>query len=287
MSAREKRLVIIILVLLAAIGLLLFIIHRFDQPVFSVKFFNIGQGDSALIKFRDGQKMLVDCGPNKEILWKLGDSLSFFDRELNYLVITHPDLDHYGGCAGVLDRYKVKNVLINGERKNDDYFSLWEKALAAESAQTEVLSANKKMEIGGTQLNFLFAAASSSLNYKASEGNNKSLVLKLVDAHSHISILFAADMETSLEEAILQTYCPASSTPCDFLKSDILKVGHHGSDSSSSEEFLRAVAPQKAIISVGQNFFGHPSLRVLRKLERVEAKILRTDHVGDIIIGGL
>lgn len=281
MTIGEKRFAFIILSLLAVVFILLFIVRHFSQPEFSVTFFNIGQGDSALIKFRNGQKMLVDCGPNKEVLWKLGASLSFFDRELDYLVISHPDLDHYGGCAAVLERYKVKNIITNGESKDDDYFAIWEKALAAEDSKKEIVATDKNMEIGGTKLFFLFPAVSSSLKMA---GNNKSLVMKVTDVSSHLSFLFAGDMEELLEKEILQTYCFVSSTSCAFLQSDILKVGHHGSDSSSSEEFLRAVAPKKAIISVGQNSFGHPSLRTLRKIERTDAEILRTDQIGDIII---
>lgn len=286
MTNREKRFLIIVAVLLVAILFLLFLISKTDQPIFSVTFLNAGQGDAALIKFRDGQTMLVDCGPNKDILWRLGANLPFFRRTLDYLVITHPDLDHYGGCSEVLDRYKVKNIITNGEVKQDKYFAIWQQAREAEGAQEKIISASEEKNIAGTKLIFLFASASSSWDYNKSEGNNKSLVFKLIDEQSKISILFTGDMETPLENALLKTYCVGSSVPCNYLQSDILKVGHHGSDSSSSEEFLGAVAPARAIISVGPNSFGHPSLRTMRKLERAGAEILRTDQIGDIIIIG-
>ncbi len=96
--------------------------------------------------------------------------------------------------------------------------------------------------------------------------------------------LFAGDAEMPLEIALLKTFCSGGFENCPGFRADYLKVGHHGSDSSTGEDWLMAVRPKVGIISVGKNKFGHPSLRVLRKLERANAEIWRTDEKGDIIV---
>jgi len=93
-----------------------------EKNDFQVIFFDIGQGDAALIKFNNDEKMLVDCGADKEILTKLGTRLSFYDQTIDYLLITHFDLDHYGGCIDVLKRYEVKYIITNGQKKEGDNY---------------------------------------------------------------------------------------------------------------------------------------------------------------------
>ena len=96
--------------------------------------------------------------------------------------------------------------------------------------------------------------------------------------------MFTGDAERPLENALRQKYCLKAVNFCPQLQADVLKVGHHGSDSSSSEEFLAGVNPKEAVVSVGPNKFGHPSFRVLKKLERQGAQILRTDEEGDVMV---
>lgn len=279
-----KKSVIIISVLVILIGgLFLYTKLNNSQKHFQVTFFNIGQGDAALINFADGQKMLVDCGPDRRILSKLGKYLPFYRRDLDYLLVTHPDLDHYGGCVDVLKRYQVKRVIFNGRKKSyDKYWQEWDKNMRAENAELEIINGYSQKNIAGANLTFLSPDAGLNLAVKGDDNNNYSIVFKLAD--KDVSYLFTGDMEEPLEYALVQKYCSTTSTRCPALQADILKVGHHGSDSSSGEEFLRLVAPGRAIISSGaENKYGHPSLRVLKKLERVGAEILRTDEKGDII----
>lgn len=252
------------------------------QNRFQITFFDIGQGDAALIQFKNGQKMLVDCGPDRKILSKLGKALPFYDRTIDYLVSTHPDLDHYGGCVDVLKRYKVKKIIINGKEKFDSYFKIWDATMKAEGAEIKIMEAPEEWLIVSTTLEFIAPDNSLAVDPEKSEGNNASIVFRLINGER--KYLFAGDMEEPLEQALVQKYCLTTSTSCPALEADVLKVGHHGSDSSSGEEFLRLVAPAWAIISSGPNKYGHPSLRVLKKLERAGAEILRTDEKGDIIL---
>jgi competence protein ComEC len=229
--------------------------------------------------------MLVDCGPDRAILGKLGKHLPFYDRTLDYLVVTHFDADHYGGCVEVLRRYLVKNIYINGDEKPDDaYWKKWAEALSIENASVKIVSVSMKLDDGPAKFNFL-APSSAFTSIAKTDSNNHSVVFRL--EYGTTTVLYTGDMESELEDELLAAECGTSTAvleSCEALESEYLKVGHHGSDSSSGEVFLSAVNPKISIISVGKNKFGHPSLRVLRKLERAGTEIWRTDELGDIII---
>lgn len=279
-----RRIHLVTLFFVLALAALFFSIEfdRQSQRNFSVTFFDIGQGDAALIQFADGTKILVDCGPDKKILAKLGETLSFYDNTIDYLIVSHPDLDHYGGCLDVLKKYKVKNIITNGMSKADDsYWEIWNEYSRSHSNIMEV-AAPRVLVIAGNTLDFL-SPGSLKAGQGSKEGNNDSIVFKLSTPGS--TFLFTGDMETPMEQCLVTKYCRISSAAgCPKLKADILKAGHHGSDSSTGLEFLEAVQPEQTIISVGQNTFGHPSLRVLKRLARARTGILRTDERGDIIL---
>jgi competence protein ComEC len=245
----------------------------------SVNFLDIGQGDAALIRFEDGQTMLVDCGQNSGILSALGRHLGFFERNIDYLVVTHPDLDHYGGCVDVLERYVVKKIFVNGqEKKNDAFFEEWKRLSG--NISTEVVNTHRKLNIASSSLEFFSPDPDLKLQTKE-DSNNFSIVFRLLTGNGR-SYLFMGDAEETLEKKLVEKYC-SNDKPCD-LSSDVLKVGHHGSDGSSSENFLARVKPSVAVISVGKNKFGHPTLRAIRHLERVGAVVRRTDKEGDMEI---
>ena len=296
----------VIFFLLFLAGLYFYFSSNKQTAKFSVTFFDVGQGDAALIQFNDGKKMLVDCGVDKKILSKLGRALPFYDRTIDYLLATHSDLDHYGGCVDVLKNYNVKEIIINGRKKeNDPYWRAWDQAIKDEGAIVKIISSPEEWVISSSTLRFLSPDASLPLDVKADDSNNYSIVFKL--KNDRISFLFTGDMEEPLEKALVHKYCSSTSSPlfkegiegrsidltltlplkregtCPALQSDILKVGHHGSDTASGEEFLSLVHPKTAIISVGKNKYGHPSLRILKKLERAGAESLRTDELGDIV----
>lgn len=287
-----KKGAVILLVIVALLSGLILYTKYFQFTGFRVIFFNVGQGDSALIQFGNGQKMLVDCGPDKKILSKLGEYLPFYDRRIDYLLITHFDLDHYGGCLDVVKRYEVGTVIENGVTKEGDgYWREWDKRSKEKGIRSKVVSKHEAWNIASTTLEFFSPDDALGLSDKDKEGNNLSIVFKLT--HGSDSYLFTGDAETPLEHAFIQKYCvnhqilnlkSSIINPCPSLHARYLKVGHHGSDSSSGDDFISVVAPQSAIISVGKNTFGHPSLRVLRHLERAEVNIWRTDEKNDIIL---
>jgi len=275
-----RKFIIVIAILLALIIGLFFYVRYFSDTGFKIIFFNVGQGDSALIRFDNGQKMLIDCGPDRKILSKLGQYLPFYDRTIDYLLISHPDGDHYGGCVDVVKRYKIGQIIENGVTKDSDpYWQVWQSKVS--NLRVYKVGGHESWDIASTTLEFFSPDSGLNLVEKNKEGNNLSIVFKLT--HASTTVLFTGDAETPLEQALMQKYC-VSSTPCPALHADYLKVGHHGSDSSSGEDWLRVIDPRVAIISVGKNTFGHPSFRVLRHLERAGADIWRTDEKNDIIL---
>lgn len=250
---------------------------------FHVVFLDVGQGDASLINFKNGEQMLVDCGKDRLVLSRLGKELAVWDRTIDYLLVTHPDLDHYGGCIDILRRYEVKHIITNGRAKSDAYWQEFEKASQSEGAELISITNPTVWNIASTTLEFISPDLNLNLNLKPDDSNNYSIVFRLV--HGNTKILFTADAETPLEKAFIERYCAkAGDNPCGALAADILKVGHHGSDSSSLESFIRAVSPKRAIISVGKNSYGHPSLRVLRRFDRTRVEVLRTDKEGAILV---
>ncbi len=272
----------IIVLLIITLAILVYL-KFFEQINYRVIFFDIGQGDSALIRFENKEKMLVDCGPDRSVLNKLGRYLPFYDRTIDYLVVTHFDLDHYGGCDEVLERYKVKNILINSDNKSGDkYFDNWAVSLKEERANVKIVTSSFSFDIAGARIEVL--SPDPNIPSSIVSGNNHSIVFRLT--HGTTTVFFSADMEEPVEKELINYWCETleNGELCQNLQSEYLKVGHHGSDSSSGSDFLSAISPKNAIISVGKNHFGHPSLRVLRRLERIGAQIWRTDELTDIIV---
>jgi competence protein ComEC len=278
--------IFIILILSAIVWKVQLYKNSRENSHLQIIFFNVGQGDSALIHFRDGQKMLVDCGRDKKVMQKLGKYLNGTDQVIDYMLITHFDLDHYGGCVDVLKRYDVKHIVTNGYPKpNDSYWIAWNEAAQNEHAEFKVINQVETWSIASTTLEII--SPNSTQIYKPSDdtGNNHSIVFRLSDAIQHMSVLFTGDIEEPTEKILVDQFCAQKKFDCPRLKSQVLKAAHHGSDTSSSNDFVEAVHPEKVIISVGKlNKFGHPSLRVIRRLERLPTQILRTDINDDIIL---
>ncbi|HOX60794.1 MAG TPA: MBL fold metallo-hydrolase [Candidatus Magasanikbacteria bacterium] len=238
-----------------------------------IYFLDVGQGDAILTVFVNGEKMLIDCGANASVLEALGRVLKFGDRHIDYLLITHPDLDHYGGCIDVFGRFDVENFVYNGMTKNSDkYFREFWSALENEKATIEIIDHEDTWNVANTNLHFLFP--DEPLPAKLDDTNAGSIVLKMSVGES--DVLFMGDASSEIEKYLLNKYGT-------ILDSEILKIGHHGSTSASGEDFLRTVTPDYSVISVGAgNRYGHPSERVLKRIERVNSSVLRTDLKGDI-----
>ncbi len=247
-------------------------------------FLDIGQGDATLIIFPNGEKMLVDCSLDSRILEALGRVMSYQDHTIDYLLATHPDQDHYGGCVDVLERYEVKHIFFTGMKKErSQYLPVFLESIQREkTADYTEVNRESTITISSTTLHILYPDDTieklEPLKKLPVEkaSNNTSIVFLL--QYGTQKALFTGDAEFETESYLVKKYGVT-------LDSDILKVGHHGSKNSSSDMFLQYVTPDIATISSGKgNSYGHPTTRALRRLQRVHANIWRTDEKGDILI---
>ncbi|MBI4087016.1 MBL fold metallo-hydrolase [Candidatus Kaiserbacteria bacterium] len=246
-----------------------------------VTFLDVGQGDAIFIESPTGVQMLIDGGPDATVLRRLSQKMGFFDRSIDVVLATHADKDHIGGLADVLERYAVAEIVMTenkGESAAAEAF--FERA---EAEQARVTYARRGMQYdlgGGAILTILFPDRDPSLL----ESNTSSIVARLVYGDSEF--LFTGDSPQAIEEhlVMLDRNIPSAGRRSE-LQSDVLKAGHHGSRTSSSELFLDAVRPTYAIISSGKdNSYGHPHKEVLAALAEAGVITKNTAEEGSITI---
>ncbi len=238
-----------------------------------VYFLNVGQGDAILIVAPDGRQILVDGGPSPSALFnELGAVLPFWDRDLDLVVLTHPDGDHVTGLIPLFDRYQVARVLDTQLSDTAPAAAAWRTSLTQHQISRTQAVRGMRIPLGQMQLTVLHPSL-QALKGTASDDNNNAIVLRL--DHGQTSVLLTGDAESEAEADMIRAGLP--------LRADLIKVGHHGSRGSTSAPFLAAVAPRWAVIQVGaDNAFGHPHPEVLRRLEAAGVEVLRTDRQGRI-----
>lgn len=238
-----------------------------------ISFLDVGQGDAIFIEAPNGNQILIDGGPDSTILARLGEVMPFWDRSIDLLILTHPHADHLDGFLEVLKRYKVGIVLESGVNHSIPEYREWHDVIGGKNIPLTIAKRGQIIRMGnGAVLDILapmapFAGASPKNIHDSS-------VVSLFSFAS-TSALFMADAEASLEKTLLLDR--------GFSPVDILKVGHHGSKTSTSEELLARARPRFAVISVGRkNRYGHPYQMVLDRLKRFGVKIYRTDLDGSV-----
>jgi len=243
-----------------------------------VNFFDVGQGDAIFVETPQKHQILIDGGPASAILEKLSKEMPFWDRSIDLIILTHPERDHLAGLLEVLKRYKVENILWTGIVRNTTEHQEWQELIeeerAGENAQIKIAKAGQKITSPGLVMEILHPF--ESLEGKEFENSNDtSIVVKLIFGKN--SFLFPGDASKSVEKELVEKELD--------IDSDILKIGHHGSKTSTAEEFIEKVSPEMAVISAAKdNQYGHPHQEVLETLAKYDIKVLRTDESGDIKI---
>jgi len=250
-----------------------------DTPVYknadgtlSVHFIDVGQGDSEFIQLPNGETMLIDAGESDagETVVSYLQSLSV--STINYVVATHPHSDHIGGLPDVFDAFDIEKVFMPDAVSDSYIFEALLDKIEAEGCET-VQAANGVTAVDDKE-NKLLAEFIAPVSSEYENLNNYSAVLRL--EYNENSFLFMGDAESLVEKEILKN---------GISDIDVLKIGHHGSKTSSSTEFVNTVSPSYAVFEVGQgNSYGHPHKEVLERYEKLGADILRTDEMGTIII---
>ena len=225
-----------------------------------VFFLDVGQGDAILIQTPSHHNILIDGGPSPEaITTELGSRLTFWGRTIDLVVLTHPHDDHIAGLVEVLRRYEVKQVLEIGMKYESPAYSEWLKLIEEKGIKRTIAEAGQRIELGaGIWLDILHPPG-DFLQDTDSDVDNNGVVLRLV--YGEISFLLTADIYQEGEQCLLGQGVELEST--------VLKVAHHGADTSSSPSFLDAVSPQLAVISVGEdNLYNLPDQEVRDRLEQ-------------------
>jgi competence protein ComEC len=241
-----------------------------------VYFFDVGQGDSALIVTPNGRQVLIDGGPGLEsATTALSVALPYWDRSLDLVALTHLDADHSRGLLEVLDRYRVRGALVGIEDPTSPLYTQWQEVVERNQTPVMNLASGQNLALDrGVVLETLHPPP-VSLDGAPSGRNNNALVFRLV--YQEVSFLLTGDIEAAAERYLV------NNSP--GLEADVLKVAHHGSNTSTSAEFLAAVRPSAAVISAGaDNRFGHPHADVVTRLEQAlgAERIYQTSRRGSI-----
>ena len=241
-----------------------------------VEVLDIGQGDSIFIQTPDRRSILVDGGPGTSVMEKLSHELPFWNKNLDVVILTHPDQDHLLGLFSVLERYKVDYIVWTGIVRDGANYQTWVNLLEKKKKEgSKIIFADSKTSVRNNQvlLTVIHPLHNLSGIFFGKADNDTGIVSHL--AYGKNAFLLTADVSFDVEKELLKEKADISA--------DVLKVAHHGSKYSSSEDFLQAVHPTWAAISVGKNnTYGHPTPEVLQKLAKFDIKTLRTDESGNI-----
>ena len=267
-NQNKNKVISIIIVIVFA-----FSIIKITPKKLKIYFIDVGQGDSCLIVTPLNKKILIDGGGSEKRNYDVGKNVLLpylFDRgikSLDYIIISHFDTDHVGGLLYVMENMKVKNVIISKQFEKTDNLEKFYRIVKEKNINVQIVDAEDKLQVEKS-LFFCILWPESSNMISENAINNNSIVCKLV--YKNFSMLFTGDIEEVAEKLITQKY---KNTV--ILNSTILKVAHHGSKSSSIQEFLELVKPKIAVIGVGKNNnYGHPGSEVIGRLENIRHKNL-------------
>lgn len=243
----------------------------------SVSFLDVGQGDAIYIEAPNGNQVLVDGGRGRQTLRALGRVMPFWDRSLDLVIATHPDQDHTGGLPDVLSRMRIDGVVTTENTSDTGAYEAFENEIQRERAVRILARAGERIVLDeGVVLEIL----SPDRNVAGWETNTASIVAKL--SYGTKSFLFTGDTPQEIEQYIVSKNMDTSSSSSG-VASTVLKLGHHGSRTSTSRAFLSAVNPFYAIVSAGkENSYGHPHKEVTELLNEFNIPYLNTADVGTI-----
>ena len=283
-NSRGKKLLAVVLLVLVVIGGAVFVyaagwlggfkVAQYNKDDLGVFFIDVGQGDAILIRSPDGRFMMIDAGAGKSADLLVKTLKSYGVKTLDYFVLTHPDEDHVGGAAAILESFDVKAVLASDAGAATKVWRDTVAAIEEEGCAFLTVSAGNVYRFFE---NCDFKILGPVDVEAASDVNNQSVVLRL--DYGKTSFLFTGDAGKEEEQSMLERF------DAKEFSADVLKLGHHGSSSSSGQAFLSAVNPRFAVVSCGKNnAYGHPHASVLGALSERNVKVLRTDESGTVIL---
>ncbi len=239
-----------------------------------VSFIDSGQADAIFIKTPNQKNIIIDFG-SEQGLKQLEKEIEWWNKQIDLIIITHPHDDHITGLLPIIKKYKIKQIMYNGLDYESNIYNELLNLIAEYNIPLLLPIYNQIINIEPDCFLNIIYPITSLYQQKIDNVNNSSIVSRLVCHNS--SFLFMGDAETEIEDKILNTNLN--------IKSNVIKISHHGSVTASSEKFLEKVDPKIAIIMVGKNNnFNHPSLRLIKRLDKLNIKLFRTDQDGTIKI---
>ena len=251
------------------------------QGVLTFAVLNIGQGDALFVESPTGTQVLIDGGPDKNLMKEIPHMMPWYDRHIDMLVVTNPDKDHYEGFIPLLDKYSVDVVLEPGTTNSSPVYPVLEKKIVDKNIPRILARHGQIMDLGGgAYLQILFPDRDVS----GLSSNDGSIVMRLVYGDS--SVALQGDSTAKIEHYLVGLDGANSSTSfrTSGLKSTILKAGHHGSKTSSTEEYVAKVGPQWTVMSSGvNNSYGHPHKETLDTMAKLKIQTLDTCNNGTLV----
>ncbi len=247
-----------------------------------IVFCNVGQGDAAYIRIKGKIDVLVDAGPSRKILDCLGKNMPFWDKKIEIAILSHPQKDHFGGFLQVMKKYKIDYFFMPKIEGSANSFKTLEDYLTDKDIEIIFPTAGYKIETQGDTFIFLWPPKEiiKDLSFGKNNLNDYSLIFKFKEGKQ--SITFTGDAPSNVLNLLSNKAKGESGLN---IKTNILKIPHHGSANSLSVKFIKLANPSIAVISSGKNnSYGHPSKKTLNLLQALNIKILRTDEKGDIKI---
>jgi competence protein ComEC len=292
----------IILVILSSLTLLFLVVLDWPDPMTRVIFCDVGQGDAVLITHGFSQ-IIIDSGANNSISTCLNNHMPFWDRQIDLAIVTHADKDHIGGFETVLNEFFVEKMIVSKLGKKTGVFMTFRELVLREKKEgMELILINDVVELKMSDdlviKNYLPRVAEDTINpfleqitetmlwdqieqqegWLSSQGIdlNALSVVSIIDI-GEVTFLLTGDLYVDGEQALIRDGLIGDT--------DVLKVGHHGSKTSTSDLLMKVASPEISVVSVGKNNnYRHPNPQVLAKLEAFGTQILRTDERGDVVV---
>jgi len=242
-----------------------------QSPHLSVRFLDVGQGDAIHIQTPDGYELLIDGGPTSLVLRELASGRSFFNSTIDVVLATHPDSDHIGGLVDVLARYQVATIIQTNTINDTPAAAAYGDAVAHERAQMVQAQTGQIIQLGASTTVRILSPTGDTSRWRS---NAASIIVQV--SYGEIDFLLTGDAPLETEEYLIGLYA-------ESLQSEVLKLGHHGSKTSSSGVFLDTVQPDFAVVSAELNGrYGHPHAEVVGRVAERNIQMVSTAHEGTI-----
>jgi len=237
----------------------------------SVRFLDVGQGDAIHIQTPDGYELLIDGGPTSLVLRELASGRSFFDSTIDVVLATHPDSDHIGGLVDVLARYQVATIIQTNTLNDTPAAAAYADSVTNERAQVVQAQTGQIIQLGASTTVHVLSPTGDTTRWRS---NAASIIVQV--SYGEIDFLLTGDAPLETEAYITQIFG-------ESLQSEVLKLGHHGSKTSSSGAFLGVVQPDFAVVSAERNGrYGHPHAEVVGRVIERNIQLLSTAEEGTI-----